>query len=157
MNKTNLTAKELENFKKIHNQVIPNRSKSFENKFYSSKNSNKNLDPIIKHAISEVTKGLLSSQSHGMDHFNVVTIFPINFQKKNMDMKLIVNLSRVMIQLFPKKLLKYYVYNPPKIFNIMWGALRIVMDKDLRQKVVLVKPDNTIISNLDNNEEFNIL
>jgi hypothetical protein len=117
----------------------------------------KNLDPIIKHAISEVTKGLLSSQSHGMDHFNVVTIFPINFQKKNMDMKLIVNLSRVMIQLFPKKLLKYYVYNPPKIFNIMWGALRIVMDKDLRQKVVLVKPDNTIISNLDNNEEFNIL
>jgi hypothetical protein len=51
MNKTNLTAKELENFKKIHNQVIPNRSKSFENKFYSSKNSNKNLDPIIKKSL----------------------------------------------------------------------------------------------------------
>lgn len=116
----------------------------------------KDLDPIIKHAVSEVTKGLLSSQSKGMDYFNVVTIFPINFQKKNMDMKLIVNLAKVMIQLFPKKLLKYYVYNPPKIFNIIWGTLRIVMDKELRQKVVLVKPDNTTITNLDNNEEFSI-
>lgn len=116
----------------------------------------KDLDPIIKHAIQEVTKGLLSSQSKGMDYFNVVTIFPVNFQKKNMDMKLIVNLAKVMIQLFPKKLLKYYVYNPPKIFNVMWGALRIVMDKELRQKVVLVKPDNTTITNLDNNEDFSI-
>ena len=71
-------------------------------------------------------------------------------------MKLIVNLAKVMIQLFPKKLLKYYVYNPPKIFNVMWGALRIVMDKELRQKVVLVKPDNTTITNLDNNEDFSI-
>ena len=42
----------------------------------------KDLDPIIKHAIKEVTKGLLSSQSKGMDYFNVVTIFPVNFQKK---------------------------------------------------------------------------
>ena len=116
----------------------------------------KDLDPIIKHAIQEVTKGLLSSQSKGMDYFNVVTIFPVNFQKKNMDMKLIVNLAKVMIQLFPKKLLKYYVYNPPKIFNVMWGALRIVMDKELRQKVVLIKPDNTTITNLDNNEDFSI-
>lgn len=116
----------------------------------------KDLDPIIKHAIQEVTKGLLSSQSKGMDYFNVVTIFPVNFQKKNMDMKLIVNLAKVMIQLFPKKLLKYYVYNPPKIFNVMWGALRIVMDKELRQKVVLVKPDNTTITNLDNNKDFSI-
>ena len=116
----------------------------------------KDLEPIIKHAVSEVTKGLLSSQSKGMDYFNVVTIFPVNFQKKNMDMKLIINLAKVMIQLFPKKLLKYYVYNPPKIFNVMWSALRIVMDKELRQKVVLVKPDNTTITNLDNNEEFDI-
>jgi hypothetical protein len=110
----------------------------------------KNLDPIIKHAVQEVTKGLLSSQSKGMDYFNVVTIFPQNFQKKNMDIKLIVNLAKIMIQLFPKKLLKYYVVNPPKIFNIIWGTLKMVMDKELRQKVVLVKPDNTTITDLDN-------
>ena len=113
----------------------------------------KNLDPIIKHAVSEVTKGLLSSQSKGMDHFNVITIFPQNFQKKNMDVKLIVNLAKIMIQLFPKKLLKYYVYNPPKIFNIIWGTLKMIMDKELRQKVVLVKPDNTTITDLDNKGE----
>ena len=114
----------------------------------------KNLDPIIKHAVSEVTKGLLSSQSKGMDFFNVVTIFPQNFQKKNMDVKLIINLAKIMIQLFPKKLLKYYVYNPPKIFNIIWGTLKMIMDKELRQKVVLVKPDNTTITDLDNKGEI---
>ena len=72
MNNTNLTDQELENFKKIHNEVIPNRSKSFENKFYSSKNNNKNLDPIIKKSLeifdnfgfNDIDKSVYSVEFH---------------------------------------------------------------------------------------------
>jgi hypothetical protein len=116
----------------------------------------KEHDYIIKHAVTEVTKGLLSSQSKGMDFFNVCTIFPEKFEKKNMDMKLVVNLARTMMTLFPHNLLKYYVYNPPKLFSIFWSVLKTVLDKDLRQKVVVVKKDNTQITDLDNLDDFDI-
>ena len=111
--------------------------------------SQQEYEPIIKHAIQEVTKGLLSSQNKGMDCFNVVTIFPLDFEHKNMDMKLVIKLSQILLKLFPDKLLKYYIYNPPRMFNIMWSLMKGIIGKELAGKVVVIKSDNTMVTNLD--------
>ena len=66
-----------------------------------------------------------------------------------MDMKLVIKLSQIMLKLFPDKLLKYYIYNPPRMFNIMWSLMKGIIGKELAGKVVVIKSDNTMVTNLD--------
>lgn len=109
----------------------------------------KDVTPIIGHSIGVVTDGLLNSQQYGHNTFNVVTVFPDNFGQTNMDFELIGKLSKVMMKTFPGNLKNYYIVNPPKIFALLWGVLKKVFDKNLREKVVIIKKNGDKIDHLD--------
>lgn len=97
---------------------------------------------FIKHTINVCTQALLSSQNVGLNNFNVYCLFDNEVDKKNLDYKLLVHIAKTLIDLFPQKLHLFYIYNPPNTFKIMYGLLKKMLDKECRQKIIIVDNDN---------------
>lgn len=106
---------------------------------------------FIKHTINVCTQALLSSQSYNMNNFNVYCLFDNEVDKKNLDYKLLVHIAKTLIDLFPQKLHLFYIYNPPSSFKIMYGLLKKILDKECRQKIIIV--DNNDHKSIDDYEK----
>jgi len=132
--------------KTVH--FVPAKESSPSNIMIQVKNFRKQDDytSFIKHIISICTQALLSSQTFNINSFNVYCLFDNDIDKKNLDYKLLVHISKTMIELFPKKLYQFYIYNPPKTFKIMYSLLKKLLDKECRGKIVIV----------ENNHKFSI-
>ena len=139
--------------KTVH--FVPAKEFSPSNIMIQVKNFRKQDDytSFIKHIINICTQALLSSQEFNINTFNVYCLFDINIDKKNLDYKLLVHIAKIMIVLFPQKLQQFYIYNPPKSFKIMYGLLKKLLDKECRQKIVIIDNNNQMsIEDYENND-----
>jgi hypothetical protein len=71
-------------------------------------------------------------------------ILHVNMQKLSLGdidkhQKFINNLSIVLKEKYPDKLLKCYIYNPPFMFKQMFNVISVFIDKETQEKIELVK------------------
>ena len=86
---------------------------------------------------SIATQTLLKSQKHGSNKFDV-SVYMENFKVGNINYKFVKYLADILKSLFPDKLRKATLIDPPKIFITSYEIVKTFLDKPTRKKVELV-------------------
>jgi hypothetical protein len=83
------------------------------------------------------TQTLLKSQRHGANKFDVL-VYMENFKVGNLNYKFVKYLADILKSLFPEKLRKATLIDPPKIFITSYEIVKTFLDKPTRKKVELI-------------------
>ena len=83
------------------------------------------------------TQTLLKSQKHGGNKFDVV-VYMENFKVGNINYKFVKYLADILKSLFPEKLRKATIIDPPKIFITSYEIVKTFLDEPTRTKVELI-------------------
>jgi hypothetical protein len=97
-------------------------------------------DEIVKittFIASVATQTLLKSQKHGANKFDVL-VYMEKFKVGNLNYKFIKYLADILKSLFPEKLRKATIIDPPKIFITSYEIVKTFLDKPTRKKVELI-------------------
>ena len=97
-------------------------------------------DEIVKittFIASVATKTLLKSQKNGAEKFDVI-VFMENFKVGNLNYKFIKYLADILKSLFPEKLRKATLIDPPKFFITSYEIVKTFLDKPTRKKLELI-------------------
>ncbi len=86
---------------------------------------------------SIATQTLLKSQKNGANKFDVL-VYMENFKVGNLNYKFIKYLADILKSLFPDKLRKATIIDPPKIFITSYEIVKTFLDKPTRKKVELI-------------------
>jgi hypothetical protein len=86
---------------------------------------------------SVATQTLLKSQKHGANKFDV-SVYMENFKVGNLNYKFIKYLADILKSLFPEKLRKATIIDPPKFFITSYEIVKTFLDKPTRKKVELI-------------------
>jgi hypothetical protein len=86
---------------------------------------------------SIATQTLLKSQKHGANKFDVL-VYMENFKVGNLNYKFIKYLADILKSLFPEKLRKATLIDPPKFFITSYEVVKTFLDKPTRKKVELI-------------------
>ena len=105
-------------------------------------------DDIVKittFIASVATKTLLKSQKNGADKFDVI-VYMENFKVGNLNYKFVKYLADILKSLFPEKLRKASLIDPPKFFITSYEIVKTFLDKPTRKKLELIstKDNNPI-------------
>lgn len=97
-------------------------------------------DDIVKittFIASIATKTLLKSQKNGADKFDVI-VYMENFKVGNLNYKFVKYLADILKSLFPEKLRKASLIDPPKFFITSYEIVKTFLDKPTRKKLELI-------------------
>lgn len=97
-------------------------------------------DDIVKittFIASVATKTLLKSQKNGADKFDVI-VYMENFKVGNLNYKFVKYLADILKSLFPEKLRKASLIDPPKFFITSYEIVKTFLDKPTRKKLELI-------------------
>ena len=83
------------------------------------------------------TQTLLKSQRHGANKFDVL-VYMEHFKVGNLNYKFVKYLADILKSLFPEKLRKATLIDPPKIFITSYEIVKTFLDKPTRKKVELI-------------------
>ena len=83
------------------------------------------------------TQTLLKSQKNGANKFDVL-VYMENFKVGNLNYKFVKYLADILKSLFPDKLRKATIIDPPKIFITSYEIVKTFLDKPTRKKVELI-------------------
>lgn len=83
------------------------------------------------------TKTLLQSQKNGADKFDVIVLME-NFKVGNLNYKFVKYLADILKSLFPEKLRKATLIDPPKFFITSYEIVKTFLDKPTRKKLELI-------------------
>jgi len=86
---------------------------------------------------SIATQTLLKSQKHGANKFDVL-VYMENFKVGNLNYKFIKYLADILKSLFPEKLRKATIIDPPKFFITSYEVVKTFLDKPTQKKVELI-------------------
>jgi hypothetical protein len=100
---------------------------------------------------SIATQTLLKSQRNGAHKFDVL-VYMENFKVGNLNYKFIKYLADILKSLFPEKLRKATIIDPPKIFITSYEIVKTFLDKPTLKKVELVSTKENKQIYIDNIE-----
>jgi len=83
------------------------------------------------------TQALLKSQKNGANKFDVL-VYMEHFKVGNLNYKFVKYLADILKSLFPEKLRKAIIIDPPKIFINSYEIVKTFLDEPTRKKVELV-------------------
>ena len=83
------------------------------------------------------TQTLLKSQKHGSNKFDVL-VYMENFKIGNLNYKFVKYLADILKSLFPEKLRRATLIDPPKIFITSYEIVKTFLDKPTRKKLELI-------------------
>ena len=86
---------------------------------------------------SIATQTLLKSQKNGANKFDVL-VYMENFKVGNINYKFVKYLADILKSLFPDKLRKATIIDPPKFFITSYEIVKTFLDKPTRKKVELI-------------------
>jgi hypothetical protein len=86
---------------------------------------------------SVATQTLLISQNHGANKFDVL-VYMDKFKVGNLNYKFVKYLADILKSLFPDKLRKATIIDPPKFFITSYEIVKTFLDKPTRKKVELI-------------------
>jgi hypothetical protein len=101
---------------------------------------------------SVATQTLLKSQKNGANKFDVL-VYMENFKVGNLNYKFIKYLADILKSLFPEKLRKATIIDPPKIFITSYEIVKTFLDKPTRKKVELISTKENKQIYIDNNDD----
>ena len=99
-----------------------------------------NEDEIIKATTfiaSVFTSALLISQSFGKDNFDVIVLLE-KFKVKSINYRFAKYLTGILKQLFPDKLRRATLIDPPRYFITAYDIIKTFIDKPTRKKFQLI-------------------
>ena len=97
-------------------------------------------DEIVKittFIASIATQTLLKSQKNGANKFDVL-VYMEKFKVGNINYKFVKYLADILKSLFPEKLRKATIIDPPKIFITSYEIVKTFLDEPTRKKVELI-------------------
>lgn len=83
------------------------------------------------------TQTLLKSQKNGANKFDVL-VYMEHFKVGNLNYKFVKYLADILKSLFPEKLRKATIINPPKFFITSYEIVKTFLDEPTRKKVELI-------------------
>jgi len=83
------------------------------------------------------TSALLKSQETGKQHFDVVVKMD-KFKVRNINYKFVKYLTSILKQLFPERLRRATLLDPPKFFITAYDIIKTFLDKPTRKKFQLI-------------------
>jgi len=86
------------------------------------------------------TQALLKSQKNGANKFDVL-VYMEHFKVGNINYKFVKYLADILKSLFPERLRKATIINPPKFFITSYEIVKTFLDEPTRKKVELVSTD----------------
>jgi hypothetical protein len=86
---------------------------------------------------SVATQTLLKSQNKGVSKFDVV-VYMDKFKVGSLNYKFVKYLADILKSLFPEKLRKATIIDPPKFFITSYEIVKTFLDKPTRKKVELI-------------------
>jgi len=89
------------------------------------------------------TQALLKSQKNGANKFDVL-VYMEHFKVGNINYKFVKYLADILKSLFPERLRKATIINPPKFFITSYEIVKTFLDEPTRKKVELVSTVNQI-------------
>lgn len=94
-----------------------------------------------------ITKALLKSQKNKENKFDVL-VYLGSFKIKQINYQFVKYLADILKQLFPEKLRKALLIDPPSVFIHSYEIVKKFMDKPTRAKISLISTkDNRILYN----------
>jgi hypothetical protein len=84
-----------------------------------------------------ITKALLKSQKIKENHFDVL-VYLENFKIKQINYQFVKYLADILKQLFPEKLRKTILIDPPSVFIHSYEIIKKFIDKPTRAKISLI-------------------
>uniref|UniRef100_A0A7S3V239 CRAL-TRIO domain-containing protein n=1 Tax=Aplanochytrium stocchinoi TaxID=215587 RepID=A0A7S3V239_9STRA len=86
--------------------------------------------------------------------YHGVIIFDLKgYSYKEHGNKLSLFLVQILIQIvqeqYPQRMRKIYITNAPYLFNMLWNIIKVWMEKDLKEKIVIVKNMETLKELID--------
>ena len=96
---------------------------------------------------SIATQTLLKSQKNGVNKFDVL-VYMEKFKVGNLNYKFVKYLADILKSLFPDKLRKATIIDPPKFFITSYEIVKTFLDEPTRKKVELISTkDNILLEN----------
>jgi hypothetical protein len=83
------------------------------------------------------TQALLKSQKNGANKFDVL-VYMEHFKVGNLNYKFVKYLADILKSLFPEKLRKATIVDPPKFFITSYEIVKTFLDEPTRKKVELI-------------------
>ena len=100
---------------------------------------------------SIATQTRLKSQKNGANKFDVL-VYMENFKVGNLNYKFVKYLADILKSLFPDKLRKATIIDPPKIFITSYEIVKTFLDKPTRKKVELISSKENKQIYIDNDD-----
>ena len=100
---------------------------------------------------SIATQTLLKSQKNGANKFDVL-VYMENFKVGSLNYKFVKYLADILKSLFPDKLRKATIIDPPKIFITSYEIVKTFLDKPTRKKVELISTKENKQIYIDNDD-----
>jgi len=92
---------------------------------------------LTSYIANVATNTLLKSQKRGFEKFDVI-VYLENFKVKQLNYKFVKYLADILKALFPERLRKATIVDPPRFFISGYDVIKKFLDKPTRQKLKLI-------------------
>lgn len=106
-----------------------------------SPSDEKGIIKITSFMANVITKAILKSQKIKENQFDVL-VYLNNFKIKQLNYQFIKYLADILKQLFPEKLRKTILIDPPQIFITSYDIIKTFIDKPTRKKISLISTND---------------
>lgn len=106
-------------------------------------NSDDEIIKLTSFIANVATNTLLLSQKRGFENFDVL-VYLENFKVKQLNYKFIKYLAEILKALFPERLRKATIIDPPRFFISGYDVIKRFLDKPTRKKLKLIKNNNQV-------------
>jgi hypothetical protein len=106
-----------------------------------SPSDEKGIIKITSFMANVITKAILKSQKMKENQFDVL-VYLNNFKIKQLNYQFIKYLADILKQLFPEKLRKTILIDPPQIFITSYDIIKTFIDKPTRKKISLISTND---------------
>lgn len=106
-------------------------------------NSDDEIIKLTSFIANVATNTLLLSQKRGFEKFDVL-VYLENFKVNQLNYKFIKYLADILKALFPERLRKATIIDPPRFFISGYDVIKRFLDKPTRKKLKLIKNNNQV-------------
>jgi hypothetical protein len=106
-----------------------------------SPSDEKGIIKITSFMANVITKAILKSQKIKENQFDVL-VYLNKFKIKQLNYQFIKYLADILKQLFPEKLRKTILIDPPQIFITSYDIIKTFIDKPTRKKISLISTND---------------
>uniref|UniRef100_A0A7S0G3K4 CRAL-TRIO domain-containing protein n=1 Tax=Rhodosorus marinus TaxID=101924 RepID=A0A7S0G3K4_9RHOD len=107
-----------------------------------------NVVSIVKFIIFIMDEVVLEAQKHGQEQ--VVLVFDLTrFSLLSMDYGVIKQMLHVLMYVYPERVYRLIVFNPPYFFTAAWPAIKLWLDENSMRKILFLRKTEKLFLEVD--------